>query len=605
MATDDDTPPESLWLDIQRTSEMACALLEQRQTANTPLPPPVEGSLQDFLRALCQIQNAYWRDAKPVLEAANEGLSEIRAAHVRHEDAAPADGDAPPAPERDDRFDQSFLALIGQVSTTYRAFLSFVEEARPEPSPAIADPDGQSRRDSAADQLKAMADVAEAQARAVDKTHFPNSVDAEQLKRRNLSLANIERTGAAIVRLPTVLIDRAPTLAQAAEGVARSLELTAQMIEASIRLYQSTKDITSPIRDAQRSFVRNLRKVISDATKGAPEVLRATAARLRSKNRTKSTSTGTHTAPTQKDAENTARQNILSGLTTSAEISALVRNLNLSGTSDSIREIPDPSLISQFSMLETLNLEFSRLEDLSWLNKLDNLWKLNLIETTCDDYSPIRFLSKLQILWLDGSTIKNLDCVAGLGALKELAIDDTIVSDIQPLQHLANLNGFFANGTQIENLTPLEALKSLTGVEIGRTLVNDISSIGTLSAISHLNLSDTNIYNIDTIKNLINLQRLWLDGSKITDISPLKYTLLLELLSIDNTRVDNLDALKFTTNLTVLSINHTIIDDIKSLANLKKLDTISMIGTPIHDWSPVDHIDNVDGRPDDWPRKSS
>jgi hypothetical protein len=37
------------------------------------------------------------------------------------------------------------------------------------------------------------------------------------------------------------------------------------------------------------------------------------------------------------------------------------------------------------------------------------------------------------------------------------------------------------------------------------------------------------------------------------------------------------------------------------LKDLTELETLNLEDTNITDWSPVDHIENVTGRPDDWP----
>ncbi|MCL2014698.1 MAG: leucine-rich repeat domain-containing protein [Defluviitaleaceae bacterium] len=45
------------------------------------------------------------------------------------------------------------------------------------------------------------------------------------------------------------------------------------------------------------------------------------------------------------------------------------------------------------------------------------------------------------------------------------------------------------------------------------------------------------------------------------------------------------------------------ITDISPLAGLSNLEMVILSGNQITDWSPVDHVDNVIGRPADWVRQ--
>ena len=51
-------------------------------------------------------------------------------------------------------------------------------------------------------------------------------------------------------------------------------------------------------------------------------------------------------------------------------------------------------------------------------------------------------------------------------------------------------------------------------------------------------------------------------------------------------------------NLRELDTKNTIISFIVPLVNLVKLQILDLNGTAVSDWSPVDHIDTVGGRPD-------
>ena len=119
----------------------------------------------------------------------------------------------------------------------------------------------------------------------------------------------------------------------------------------------------------------------------------------------------------------------------------------------------------------------------------------------------------------------------------------------------------------------------------------------------------------------IDWERLDLSGMELTsaDIEPLRYMTNLEELALTDNQISDISVLNGLTTLTDLDLGYNQISDISALSGLMSLsgadfssNQISDIGglngltnllllamedNPISDWSPVDHVEDVWGRP--------
>ena len=67
--------------------------------------------------------------------------------------------------------------------------------------------------------------------------------------------------------------------------------------------------------------------------------------------------------------------------------------------------------------------------------------------------------------------------------------------------------------------------------------------------------------------------------------------------------INDLTPLTGLAQLQILSFNNTQIKELMALENLSELSTVWAQGLGVTDWSPLDHVDGVKGRPNDWVRK--
>ena len=104
--------------------------------------------------------------------------------------------------------------------------------------------------------------------------------------------------------------------------------------------------------------------------------------------------------------------------------------------------------------------------------------------------------------------------------------------------------------------------------------------------------------NIQNLRYMVNLTRLSIVGQSISDITPLAGLVNLTNLDLSMTSVIDLTPLAGLVNLTSLDLwSVPGISDLTPLAGLANLTELTLEGAQITDWSPVDHVERVHGRP--------
>ncbi|MCL2015230.1 MAG: leucine-rich repeat domain-containing protein [Defluviitaleaceae bacterium] len=209
------------------------------------------------------------------------------------------------------------------------------------------------------------------------------------------------------------------------------------------------------------------------------------------------------------------------------------------------------------------------------------------------------------------------------------ATDDELVY----LRYMTNLQTLSLVVSRVSDLTPLADLVnlqhlSLSGGSFGN--IGDLTPIAGLTNLQTLYLTSLQISDLTPLAGLTNLQILRLDLNQISDLTPLAGLTNLQLLHLHSNQISDLTPLAGLTNLQGLNLNSNQIDDLTPLAGLTNLHDewgvvtspaspagggfgnltsgLNLIGNPVTDnpaadWSPVDHLERVGGRPYDWVRQ--
>jgi len=189
----------------------------------------------------------------------------------------------------------------------------------------------------------------------------------------------------------------------------------------------------------------------------------------------------------------------------------------------------------------------------------------------------------------------------------------------------ANVTSLLAFEGEINDLTPLASLTNLEMLSFSGNKISDLRPLAGLTNLKYLDLQQNQITDLSPLSNLTNLESLNLYNNKISDLSPLA-----GLTNLRELKLANFSG-TFPGGMVVFYDNSNEISDLTPLTgllNLTLLDlryafiTVGSAGTPgedangnryrlftsendfnasarvlVDDWSPVDHVAEVIGKP--------
>ena len=256
------------------------------------------------------------------------------------------------------------------------------------------------------------------------------------------------------------------------------------------------------------------------------------------------------------------------------------------------------------------NTEFDMLS----LANYPHLRTLILNSTPVVELEPLRGLRHLEWLEMNDTNISNLEPLKNCTSLSTLYAQNTLIDNLDFALNLWNLSGVNFAGTKIADISNLKNSKYLGMLDISNTKVEDLSPLSRSWLLHTLYMNNTPISDLSPLSNLQELYTLHCEKNPISDISPLSSMKRLRKVAMINLDIKDLTPLADLNYLEVLFLKGCPIEDIAPLRSFGKFTeglVDNMIGiaylnledTNVTDWSPVDHIDNVIGRPGDWNRK--
>lgn len=157
------------------------------------------------------------------------------------------------------------------------------------------------------------------------------------------------------------------------------------------------------------------------------------------------------------------------------------------------------------------------------LEKLGNLREVNLENSRIKDLSPIAYLTQLKKLMLDYNKVEDLSPLESLNRLEKLFLVHNRISDIQPLSQLKGLVYLYLNDNDIADISPLRGLKELKYLYIAHNSISDLSPLSYSSRLTWLIAENNQIRSVSPIRRLKYLKRLDLRENPVSDICPIAH----------------------------------------------------------------------------------
>lgn len=230
--------------------------------------------------------------------------------------------------------------------------------------------------------------------------------------------------------------------------------------------------------------------------------------------------------------------------------------------------------------------------DISPLQNLPQLKRLELICPSLSDVSPLKNMENLQYFRLESRNLTNISALSNLTHLNTLGLTSNALSDIRPLQNLTqlktldiasklltrsdlldllqnlkSLTDLSVSGTSISDFTFVKNLPQLLSLYLGGNQISDVSQFASLTNLTSLGLANSKITDISALQTLTDLQYLVLTGNQITDISPLKSMSAASIIVLDYNKISDVTPLQNLNNLQALWLNNNQVSNITPLIN--------------------------------------
>ncbi|MFX1258528.1 MAG: leucine-rich repeat domain-containing protein [Promethearchaeota archaeon] len=250
--------------------------------------------------------------------------------------------------------------------------------------------------------------------------------------------------------------------------------------------------------------------------------------------------------------------------------------------------------------LDLHNLKISNIEEIERLDKVPNLWKLDLSYNKLKEIRRLEKCLNVKDLDLSNNNICEIKGLEALKKLKKLDLSDNKIVKIEGIKNLKNLDILFLTDNRIEKICesnlPLNLLTlilnnnciteigkfeshlNFTGLELSNNQITEVSDLSVLVDLRHLFLNNNNIANIDALSTLINLEVLYLEGNKISKIGSLRGLTKLRALKLKRNRLTEIDLRNLPRNLNSLDLSDNLISEIRGLDCLEEFSYLSYIG---------------------------
>ncbi len=169
------------------------------------------------------------------------------------------------------------------------------------------------------------------------------------------------------------------------------------------------------------------------------------------------------------------------------------------------------------SILQSMNLNYNRIQNLGWIRLFEDLQSLTVSHNQIDDISALTGVPELRVLDLSSNRVHDLRSLATLQKLRDLNLAHNSVVRVD----------------ELEKLFQLEVLN------LAHNNITDLSVLSQLTNLVELNISHNPVSDLAPLAGLINLERIELNDLPALDLEPLLSLGRLEHISLRN--IDDLN----------------------------------------------------------------
>lgn len=256
------------------------------------------------------------------------------------------------------------------------------------------------------------------------------------------------------------------------------------------------------------------------------------------------------------------------GLGNLANLGSMLGLLKLDLTGSDFLNI---SPLTQWPLLENLNVSQTHVDNMNLVSQLRNLRVLNLSDTNNFDVGSLATLAGLEELYLSGTRVASISVVSSLPRLKVLDLSGTMVVDLLPLNQSSQLQRLSLARTGVADMRPLSGCVGLVGLDLSQCQnLRDISGIEKLWRLDTLSLFGVPTSDLAPLAGCTSIRTVELSTSGVTSLDGLKPLKSLESVYARGLRLNNASALLEIGSLKLVDLSSTSVSAAPSLEEIQK-----------------------------------
>lgn len=257
------------------------------------------------------------------------------------------------------------------------------------------------------------------------------------------------------------------------------------------------------------------------------------------------------------------------------------------------KEIITLNGIEQLSNLRSIELNNSKVSDISALIELENLTDIRIYDGNVSDISIFYEMPQLEKVDMSWNPIENLKPLGSLNRLKYLAIHNFGDDDI-PLLELSSdmIETLYLSDCKLSRISFLRTLPNLKHLLLQNNPVIDYSVLEELPQMETLQLTSDKIVDIKFISHMPNLRELNLSEASISDLTPLADSSV-ERLYLWNTVASNFIPIGKMKSIRTLALTGPNLKDISFLKEARTLENLNIFRSQVKDLSTLLELENL------------
>lgn len=206
--------------------------------------------------------------------------------------------------------------------------------------------------------------------------------------------------------------------------------------------------------------------------------------------------------------------------------------------------ITDIEPISDNPSLEILHISYNPLENIDALEKTVNLREVNFNETSIQNTDALN-KEKIKSLDICFTRIEDLSGVTEFKNLEKLYVSNADTEEIKIINTMTGLQLLGLYESEIKKLSELSGLNNLYCLDCGASVqLEDLSGLESFHHLSYLGIAGTNVTDLSMITHADGLEMLDIAGTPVTELSPILDCKRLKVVFIDSGKEEYINSLK-------------------------------------------------------------